>query len=243
MRIPDPMGIKMRSQVQPILYAWAQRQGTHEHQEDAFGHFEDECFVMADGVGGMPHGDIASSLAVDTALWGYKHIRLRRFYWAGKTLFIKRIFRTTNLTVWQKHRETGFENGMATTMTVVLCGAKTLWIGNVGDSRAYIFRKNRMTFTTTDDVDEHRFLTKVIGMDRFGLVPHVYTESFIAGDVLMLATDGITQYVSAEILAGMLGDEATTGDLEKKALEIVSIAENQGSADDKSVCLVKHMGK
>ena len=52
--------------VEATIFVWGQRPGGRTQQEDRFGNFGDECFVLADGVGGLPHGEVAAELAVET---------------------------------------------------------------------------------------------------------------------------------------------------------------------------------
>src|SRR3990167_8511195 len=109
----DSLFLHQRPLPPSIIFAASQLQGMRETQEDYFVNYNDECFVICDGVGGLPHGEVASKLACDTAVWAYKLVRQRRTYWKDRKLFLKRIFRTTNITLWQKQREEEFEGGMA----------------------------------------------------------------------------------------------------------------------------------
>src|SRR4030067_1959156 len=123
-----------------VLYAKAQLKGGRTRQDDTLDHYLDECFVAADGVSTVPNGDIAARLGAETAVWGYKFIRTKRFYWHDKKLLLKRIFRSANIAVWQKARERAFRSGLATTLTVVIIGDTVIWTGHVGASRGFLYR-------------------------------------------------------------------------------------------------------
>lgn len=242
MKFPDPYILKRKQPKTKIIFAASQLQGTRDRQEDYFGNFNDECFALADGVGGMPHGDISSRLASETALWAYKHVRLRPGYWKDKKLFVHRIFRTTNINLWQKHREPGFSQGLATTLIVCIFGVRTLWLGSVGDSRAYLLKGTSLTLLTNDDVDTNGYLTKVIGKDRYGLKPQYVTKVFLAGDTILLVTDGITRFVDEVIIAKVLKHVgSTTQSLSDGVIEVLKTAQTNGSTDNMTAVLIKRV--
>jgi protein phosphatase len=242
MKIADPLAKKFREESDVLLFAEAQEQGDRPSQQDAFLHFSDECFALADGVGGMPHGDVAASLAVETAVWGYKHIRQRRYYWEDKKLFMKRIFRTANMTVWQKHRESGFEDGLATTLAVAMIGPQSYWVGTAGDSAVFFFHDGVVTRLTREDRDAFGSLTKALGMKRLGLVPVYATGKFLPEDVLVLATDGVADYVSAEDMAAIVGAaDSSAESLAVCGRAFLSHASAAGSTDNRTVLILKRI--
>ncbi len=240
MKFADPLALKHRKPSQGVLFAGSQTQGARPSQEDFFSNFNDECIVVADGVGGLPHGDVAAKLATETAIWGYKHIRERPFYWADKKLFLKRIFRSSNMALWQKRKEQGFEAGSATTLSVAIIGTHALWVGSVGDSGILMYRDGLIDILTPYDLDEIGRLTNALGLERFGLVPHIAVERFIPRDILLLATDGVLNYVSEEQLRGafeIAGD--TTDSLTTAVVRLLKLAEENGSGDNMTACMIK----
>jgi len=240
MELGDPLLPTVRDPSAAIIFAGGQRLGGRQHQEDYWINFNDECFAVADGVGGMPHGGMAAQLSAETAIWGYKHIRSRRFYWQDKKLFLKRIFRSANIAVWQKRRETGFEQGLAATLVVAIIGPKNFWVGSVGDSAAYLVRHGVATKLTVDDLDEAGLLTSVVGTNRYGLVPQVVSERFLPGDTLLLSTDGVSKYVPEGSLASLLAASGdTTASLTQAAQLLLDAAQEAGSSDNLTACLIK----
>lgn len=223
-----------------VIFAGGQRMGERPRQEDYFISFRDECFVVADGVGSIPHADVAAKLAVETALWGYKHIRQRPFYWRDKKLFMQRIFRSANLTLWQKRREVEFSEGLLTTLLVVMIGARSFWLGSVGDTSAFLYRETLIEKLTIEDVDQSGFLTKVLGRQRFGPKPQFLAEPFLAGDILFLATDGVAQFLAEEQLREVLENSGnTTKELEIAIEKILIYAQENGSQDNLTAVLIK----
>ncbi|MCL4360299.1 protein phosphatase 2C domain-containing protein [Patescibacteria group bacterium] len=223
-----------------VLFAAHQDIGSRATQEDYFANYNDECFALADGVGGMPHGAAAAKLAGDTAIWGYRQIRLRHSYWRDKKLFMNRIFRSTNIAVWQKRREQGYGDGLATTLSVVMVGTRTFWVGSVGDTAVFRYSDGQLEKLTENDVDAEGYLTKTLGTQRFGLFPAFRTGDFLVNDTLCMATDGITNAVTDREVSELLrltGDTsqhvaAAAGNIIRKARE------NRGS-DNMSICIIK----
>ncbi len=225
-----------------ILHACIQDQGPHPLQEDAFLFFNDECFVMADGVGEMPHADVAATLACETAIWAYKHIRQRPFYWEDKKRFMKRIFRTVNMTVWQKQRESAFKEGLATTLLVAMIGPQFCWVGTAGDTAAFLWKGQGVTRLTQADKDPFGGLTKALGVRRLGMVPQYAAEKFAPGDMLILATDGVADYIAPQEMAEILSRSgATKESLEAAGREMLSSARAAGSTDDQTVAILKRI--
>lgn len=225
-----------------ISFSFAQSQGSRSRQEDFFGNFKDECFVLADGIGGLPHGDVAAKLAGETAIWAYKQVRLRKGYWADKRLLVRRIFRSTNLTIWQKKRETGFTDGLATTLLVAIVGPTTIWVGSVGDSSAWVFHNGNLLRLTREDRDSAGNLTRALGYKRLGLLPNASQQRFLPGDLLILTTDGVTSILSPKelsILVKSAGD--TPESLSTTTQEIVHKAHTLGGKDNMTVYLIKRI--
>lgn len=240
MKLPDPWKLKYEQPKDVVLFAASQLQGERPHQEDYFVNFNDECFIVADGVGGMPHGAEAAKLACETAAWAYRLVRQRPFYWNAKDFFLKRIVRSTNMRLWQKRREPGFADGLATTLLIFLANDRRFWVGSVGDTSAFLFRGGAVRKLTTEDVDSHGNLIKVLGVQRFGIVPQIIQESFVVGDVIVLATDGVARYVNNKELADALKETgATTQRMTDAAVQLLKTAQRNGSIDNMTALIIK----
>jgi serine/threonine protein phosphatase PrpC len=243
MKIPDPLILKSQPSRGTIIFAGSRLLDDARPQEDCFMHFNDECFVVADGVSGG-HGKIAATLASETAVWGYKHVRQRPFYWADKRLLLKRIFRSSNLAVWQKKRETGFESGLATTLSVAIVGPNKVWVGSVGDSAMLLYRDGLIDVLTKSDTDELHRLTRALGFKRLGLLPHLKVEVFLPGDMLILATSGVTQFVAEDEIRTVCeatGD--TTESIGNAVSHLLQTAKENGSKKNLTLCMIKRLNR
>lgn len=207
-----------------------------------FTHFGDECFIITDGVSSLPHAKEAQELTAETALWAYRVVRQRPFYWKEKLEFLKRIFRTSNLTLWQKRRDKGFEEGLAAVLSVLLVGPNYFWAGTAGNCNAFLYREGLIDVLTARDIDEDGMLTKAVGFGRKQLIPSMRSEQLLPGDMLVLATDGIINSMSEDELRDILdGSGDTTETLEKATDRLVQKAKDNGSHGHLAVCLVKRV--
>lgn len=242
MRLADPYALRIQPSRETIVFSAGQLLGDQTIQEDYFLNFNDECFVLCDGLGSMPNGEVASKFASETALWAYKHIRQHRYYWQDKKLFMRRIFRSTNLAVWQKQREAGFEDGFATSLMVLIIGAKQYWLGCAGPSTAWRIHGSSITKLTPeagvfDESNRH-----VLGLKRLGLVPMYKTAAFSHSDVLILTSTGCGNYLTPrdlETAASMVGDTAQSASAAVSSLLMAS--KTNGSHDNMTAIILKRL--
>lgn len=236
----DPYFIKPTG-FDATLFAAAQLPG-EKIQEDFFINDNDECIALSDGVSVLPHGDVASRLACETAIWGYKQIRLLETYRNDRKELLKRIFRSTNIAVWQKHREAEYKDGMAATLTVVMVGIHHVWIGALGDTAAYFWHEGILQKITSDDCDTNGCLIKSIGRERYGVIPQVYTLDFSPDDMVLLATGGITHFVAEQEMADILLQAgASVQSMTETVALLLKTGEKKGNKDNMTACLLKKM--
>ena len=101
-------------------------------------------YGVADGMGGYAHGGVASSLALETFF--------ETFYAANGMSPLQKFrvsIQNANLSVYQAAQRMG-AGRMGTTLTVVDIIGKKIYIGHVGDSRAYLIRDHKATCLTND---------------------------------------------------------------------------------------------
>lgn len=242
MKFADPYALKLKPSRETIIFAASQLPGKERTEEDYFLNFNDECFILADGVGNLPGGAIACKFACETALWAFKHIRQHPYYWLDKKLFMKRIFRSTNMAIWQKRRERGFENGIAANLMVFIVGPLKYWLGVAGDSSVWLLRSGLMKKLTPDVPTFEKNKQQLLGMKRLGLVPTFHTGTFRPGDISILATSGCGNYVTPSDLqtcASEVGD--TVEDATRAVMNLLTAAETNGSKENMTAVIVKRI--
>ena len=206
-------------------------------------------FAVADGLGGLPRGEVASQLALDTLK--------ARFTDPLSAETLAEAAREAARTVWQRANAEPALEGMGTTLTAVAVlegvGQTRLAIVNVGDSRAYLFQEGQLSQLTHDhsvvqnliDAGEvaqeqwrthpqRALLTRALGMAP--VVEPDVTLPALAGDArVLLCTDGLTSQVDDTQLAAVLSSVA---DPEQAATELVQLASRNGGTDNTAVIII-----
>jgi len=228
-------------------------------------------YIVADGMGGHRHGEMAAELAIETIRYYVDSSRDRfdvswpfgyNFELSIDANRISTAIRLANRQVW-RHAEQGPQfAGMGTTVAAVLVGdsatgAKSAVIANVGDSRAYLYRGGTLKQVTVDDTWLGSFVAKGL-ITSEDLLNHpmrnVLTQA--AGsqeDVEVHVRDHELQdsdmfLLSSDGLHGVLGDEgmrailAAESDLEQAATRLVASAKEKGAPDNVSVVLLRYIG-
>lgn len=199
--------------------------------------------AVADGMGGHQHGEVASQLAIET---------LRDEYFkseVGPTEVPQRLkaaFRRANEQIYQSGTAGGEANMMGTTLVAAVIRGNDLTIANVGDSRAYLVRANRMTRVTRDHSlvaeqvatgamtedeareSQHRnIITRALG-HRQRVDVDIFEIRLLADDRLVLTTDGLYDYVPEDDMVTTVLNQYP----EEAARELVSTAIANQSNDN-----------
>ena len=218
--------------------------------EDAFGFdLERGLFVVCDGVGGSRAGEVASRSAVDCMLTRFPEGTADAN--AGGSELHRAIQAANRSIFYAAERESAYA-GMCTTIVAAHFDGSRMWIAHVGDSRAYLLRRESLHRLTEDHsqlaevlreggrrvtmeemVRWDSILTQAIGASDF-VVPAVTTVQVQLGDCFLLSTDGICKTLSnAEMLSLMLA----TMNPEQACQQLVAAANHAGGHDN-ATCIV-----
>lgn len=242
MTLPDPLLLKQKILSGSVSTASHQLLGKRSRQEDSLFYESSEVFIIADGFSGLPHGDTASALAVESAIWTIRLAKQRHSYWKDKKLLGQRIIRSVNLALYNKRREKTYTEGMGSTLSILLLGEKQFYVYSVGDSPVYQIRNNRVQIVTSIDRDKKGNITKAVGISKQSPLPNFYTDKLLPNDIFILATDGIYDTVSIdEILKITLFHPHDSKNLSIIAKNITHAAEKNGSPDNMSICIIKNV--
>jgi protein phosphatase len=201
-------------------------------QEQAFGWL----FALADGVGGQEQGEVASRTAVETLLTEFRR--------AGRDqplrTLLPRLVQTANEKVFEAGLA-GRARGAPMATTLVACALRfdRAVISHVGDSRCYSIRGGRATSLTRDhapaDVETRHVLTRSLGNGMF-VGADTSEHIVLAGDVLLLCSDGLHGAVSAQEMAEIVTRNA---DLKEAARQLIDAANQRDGGDNVSVQLIR----
>jgi len=205
-------------------------------------------FVVADGMGGHRAGEVASALAVKAV---EESIAAADQPDGDHLEFAVRL---ANDRVYAASEAQPDCAGMGTTIVAALVSETQVIYASVGDSRLYRWRAGALTQLTRDDswvermleqegltpaeVQQHpmrHVLTEVVGV-RTGLDPQASSFPWIAGDVLLLCSDGLHGAVGPERLQEWLGSGV---EVAKITSGLVSEALARGASDNVTAIVVR----
>ncbi|MCM3871856.1 MAG: protein phosphatase 2C domain-containing protein [Pyrinomonadaceae bacterium] len=218
--------------------------------------------VVADGMGGMAAGEVASRTAlsklvemvVNTPDW---FMRLdQREDVARVTRRMTQRFRLIDDELRESAQKNRALLGMGTTLTVAVSLGLNLLIGHIGDSRAYLLRGRRLHQLTRDDtlaqalIDAgiadpedtatramRHVLTAAIGSTGEPVDPQVQRLHLNHNDQILLCTDGLTGMVADEVIASTLLAAPSAGDA---CQSLVDLALSAGGLDNVTIVLARY---
>ncbi len=216
-------------------------------------------FLVADGMGGEASGEVASQMCVDTVPTRF-FANLKSLGTVRETNFVlllREAIEYANQLIFQKAGGNPAYRGMGTTTTAAALFGPHLFVGQVGDSRAYLVRGKKMVQLTRDqtflnylaeigaevpedpEMDSRKsILTQAVGTSETVDVKVTYTKLRQA-DRLFLCSDGLYNMVKLpELLDVMVSDDT----LPNKASQLIKKANANGGTDNITVILVEFCG-
>ncbi|MBX7138161.1 MAG: Stp1/IreP family PP2C-type Ser/Thr phosphatase [Oligoflexia bacterium] len=223
-----------------------------EENQDSFGVIENNHFklyIVADGMGGVKGGAIASNLAIQVVSAGLKEKS------ELTVTEVRDAVRGANAQIFEKGGEDTALTGMGTTLVGIGFVGASLIITNVGDSRLYRVRNKRIRqlsedhtlvrellksgAITPDQADNHpvaHMLTRSLGP-----TPEVEVDCWVCddgparGDLYLLCSDGLYNLVSDRDMLEILNGNDLNGAIQK----CIDLANERGGTDNITVIIVE----
>lgn len=173
---------------------------------------EYSLYAVADGLGGLPEGALASGMAKDLLEEACEKAR-------GKNLDFEKIYNDINGAIYLKGKSIDEDIGIGTTLTCVQVQEKGILVAHVGDCCVYLFRGGEHFQLTTDHTMEEEIRSRLKpGEDTY--IPEYFSHTLTrcigqqgelevdieffkvgANDRLLICSDGITKTLNpAEIM-------------------------------------------
>jgi PPM family protein phosphatase len=227
-----------------------------QSNQDAFAAINSCNFwIVADGMGGHPAGDVAAHVAVDVATQKAKALAANQEHSpqaAGEGLV--ECIVAANRAIHDKMREDASLKGMGTTvvaMTITPPPTSLALIAHLGDSRAYHFHAGTLSQLTRDHtlvglllerglIDEstaraypdRHVLAKGLGMGC-DMKPDLTSTPINHGDVLLLCSDGLTKMLDDADIASILAQAQNNP--RRACHDLIEQALNRGGEDNVTV--------
>jgi serine/threonine protein phosphatase PrpC len=220
-------------------------------------------FIVADGMGGHRHGELAAELAIATLRYYLDSSRSRREltwpfgYNFNLSLESNRLVTgilLANRQIWKRSGDAPEYAGMGSTIVAALINGHRAAIANVGDSRGYLFRNGALSQLTVDDT----WLNAVLQRDAAGetslrdhpmadvltqaagsqhdLEVHTTDLELEPEDILLLCSDGLYGVVPKEGIVSIL---RTPDPLPYKVNNLKEAARAGGAPDNISCILLR----
>lgn len=231
-----------------------------DHNEDYMSHFKTPfgyCVLVCDGMGGHAAGEEASRSAASAIK---QYLQDDKNEAENVLVAIRNSIEFANFKLRELSQKNPSLKGMGTTCVMAMIDSSKMYIAHAGDSRMYLFRKNKIKQITKDHStvqnlidsgvlteeeaeksDKKNQITKAIGVfDK--VEPSVSPEpvKLIKGDKIVLCTDGLTGHLSREKIKEVIKNEP---DVQQAALQLIENANNNGGSDNITVQIVHYTGK
>ena len=170
-----------------------------------------------------------------------------------KNMFMSAII-AANVSVYDMSKENPELSGMGTTVVVAIVADERVYVAHAGDSRAYILTSGKLHQLTKDHsfvqemvdsgkltIDEARedprknLITRALGVSD-DLQIDFCEEDISENDVLLICTDGLTNYVEPNEIYELTED----GKFYEFAERLVNRANNNGGGDNITVVTVSY---
>lgn len=216
-------------------------------------------FMVADGMGGEASGEVASQIcAVTVPKRIYENLKsLGKVSEANFVLLLREAVEFANQIIFQKAQSSSLYKGMGTTTTAAALFGPYLFVGQVGDSRAYLIRNKEMVQLTRDQTflnylaeigaelpadpekdSRKSILTQAVGSSEKLDVKVTYTKAR-QGDGLLICSDGLYNMVKPPELTSIVSQP---GSLAARCKALISKANEHGGTDNCTVILADFDG-
>jgi PPM family protein phosphatase len=215
-------------------------------------------WIVADGMGGHPAGDVAAQTAVAVAterararaLWLHDHPNSAAEFMTG-------VVTSANRRIHDLMLEQSSLRGMGTTfvaLAITPTPMPTAHIAHLGDSRAYLYRAGQLTQLTRDHTlvqqlvqrglideatalihPERHVLTKGLGMGA-DMEPELTSIPVTPQDLFVLCSDGLTKMLEDVAIAAILS--RASDDPNRACHNLIEEALKRGGEDNVTVIVV-----
>lgn len=219
--------------------AWKEPADADEEARDGW------LYILADGAGGMDAGEVASQYATERTLRHYLDSQ-ETADWSER---LRGAMQAANTELRELSAQKDKNGRMATTMVATVVHDSEAHVANVGDSRAYLWRKGELRQITKDQslvaklLDEGAITAEEaarhprknvilysLGSEREPQID-LYDLALQPDDKLLVCSDGLTRHVSDEEIGLVLEQQ----DPEEATETLVNLANERGGEDNVSV--------
>jgi serine/threonine protein phosphatase PrpC len=224
------------------------RQGPRQYNQDrlAYSYSKDALLlVVADGMGGHRHGEIAAQLAVTTMTDAFQRLAVPMLSSPAK--FLIDHMQQIHDMIDQLTQERELVESPRTTIVAAVVQRGVLYCAHVGDSRLYHFRDGHLLYRTEDhSIVQSLYSKGIINKDDMSTHPYrhkVYSclggdvppkidlsdrHELAEGDTILLCTDGVWGAVADEQIKRILNSPSITDGITTLLNQAENASQEQG---------------
>ncbi|MDO9151253.1 MAG: protein phosphatase 2C domain-containing protein [Methylotenera sp.] len=224
------------------------RQGPRPYNQDrlAYSYSKDALLlVVADGMGGYRHGEVAAQLAVTTMTDAFQRLAMPSLSSPAK--FLTDHIQQVHDMIDQITQEREMLEAPRTTIVAAIVQRGMLYCAHVGDSRLYHFRDGHLLYRTEDhsvvqslynrgmidksDMSTHPYRHKVYSCLGGDVPPKITLsdrQELLEGDTVLLCTDGVWGAITDEQIKHMLSGPSISDNVTQLLDEAEEISKEQG---------------
>lgn len=213
--------------------------------------------VVADGMGGMNAGEVASALAVDTIQELFSPDAISAVVADSRAIqdFMVSVVKAADLKILNRSQTDSSTQGMGTTVVMAWLLGQRAYVCWCGDSRCYVYNKDRGLMRLSRDhsfvqelVDKGELLpeyasahplsnviTRCLGNEGRRAEPETRVYELYDGDTIMLCSDGLCGLCQDDVIADVI-HEFSEKPIECKN-ELISMALAHGGHDNVTVAI------
>jgi len=209
--------------------------------------------IVSDGMGGAAAGEIASEMAVTTMRESLSEMTSS----TEISEQLKAAAEIANERIWNRSQDNPELSGMGATLTAVLVQGTTAYIAQVGDSRAYLMRREQIKQLTKDQSlaqmlvdsgaikpDQMDSVPQNVIMQAMGTQPAVKVAmtavQLFRNDCLVICSDGLSNKIPPNELREMIQE---VGDLTDACRLLIDKANERGGEDNITVIIARFDGE
>ena len=217
-------------------------------------------WIVADGMGGQPAGNIAAQTAVAVAEQrAQERVAWLREHPSAVAEFMTDLVTSANRRIHDLMQAKPYLKGMGTTFVALAITPAPMPLAHtahLGDSRAYLYREGQLTQLTRDHTlvekwvqrglidaatalthPERHILTKGLGMG-VDMKPELTETPITPQDLIVLCSDGLTKMLEDTAIASVLF--RANGDPHRACHDLVEQALSRGGEDNVTVIVVAY---
>ncbi len=226
--------------------------------EDSYGFTDPKAglpvsFVLADGLGGYEHGEVASALTVEYCLERLRQLP-EDMTEEQMQAELMDIIQKINVRVYLESLQDQRLTGMCSTVNLAVFFADVMYSTHIGDSRTYLLRAGELKALTIDHTLVHQLmaeggltpeevkahpdgkaLVQAIGGYLTYLKPDFSAIPTMYGDRFLLCSDGLHGEVDDEVICRLLQEAPTP---QKACDDLMQAALEAGGKDNITVICI-----